>query len=179
MNNIAEYIVGWLKLSVRHLLPVFLITGVLLFIPPDLLTTFGVNDFVKNDRKWIGLAFLTSGALLISHFWCWLKDKLVERWRIRNIKRTILNLSPEEKNILADYILQQTKSQQLSLLDGTANGLEASHLIYRSSNIGSEWGEFAYNIQLWAWEELNAHPGLLEPQLSSRRQDLKSSGKLA
>ncbi|WLE95485.1 MAG: super-infection exclusion protein B [Candidatus Electrothrix communis] len=172
-----ENIIGWLKLSVKHIFPVFLITGVLLFIPTAQLTTFGVDVFVTTYRMWIGLAFLTSGTLLISHFVFWLKDKLVEWWRIRNLKRTLLNLSPEEKSILADYILLQTKSQQLSFLGGIANGLERNHLIYRSSNLGSIYG-FAYNIQPWAWEEFNKHPQLLEPQLSSRRQELKGSGKL-
>lgn len=177
--NITEYSIGWLKLPVKHIFPVFLMTGVLLFIPTAQLTTFGVDVFVTTYRMWIGLVWLASGILLINHFGFWLKDKIVEWWRVRNLKSTLLNLTPEEKKILANYILLQTKSQQLSLVGGIANGLEDTYFIYNTSNTGSMWVDLAiYNIQPWAWKEFNKHPKLLEPQLSSRRQELNSSGKL-
>ncbi len=75
------------------------------------------------------------------------------------MEKRLQNLSIQEKQILCGYILNGTKTQYFMLEDGVVQGLEHSHIIYRSSGMGSLLHGFSYNIQPWAHEYLvkNVH----------------------
>jgi hypothetical protein len=45
--------------------------------------------------------------------------------------------------------------------DGVIQGLVAEKILYRSANVGSLITGFAYNVQPWAWDFLNANPHVL------------------
>lgn len=176
--NIADTILGWIKLSPKYILPLFVLTASLLFLPTTYLARFGIDVLVASYRMWIGLVCLSSFSLLISHFGFWIKDKLIASKRTRQFlklaKASLHNLTPAEKAVLAEFILLQTKSMNLDFQSGVTNGLEHARIIYRSASVGSLLDGFAYNLQPWAWEELNKHPELLEPELSERIKELKA-----
>ena len=46
-------------------------------------------------------------------------------------------------------------------MDGVVAGLAQAGVIYRSVNLGTMDASFAYNIQPWAWEQLQDDPKLL------------------
>jgi Super-infection exclusion protein B len=84
------------------------------------------------------------------------KDRLLN-WRkrrrlLKSAREALRNLTPEEKTVLADFILFQTKSQNLDFQSGVTNGLEHAHIIYRSATVGSLMSGFAYNLQPWDGE---------------------------
>lgn len=58
-------LVEWIKLSPRHLVPVSLFTGFVLFAPERWLAVFGLVDFVSQWRPYFGAVFLLSTALLL------------------------------------------------------------------------------------------------------------------
>ena len=158
-------LVEWIKLSPRHLLPLSLFTGFILFAPQRWLAAFGIAGFVSDYRPYIGVTFLLSTVLLISAAivagYGWAKQKRAEAALLRGRRERLHHLSEPEKEILRGYIEAQPRTQYLSMADGVVGGLVAERIIYRASSLGQSFDYFAYNIHPWAWEYLNAHPKLL------------------
>jgi len=175
--NISN-IINWIKLSPKYIIPIALLASLLVFLPDNTLSIFGVNTLSDKYRMWIGLICLSSYALLLTHLALWIKEYVTNKLNAKRSRKETLeslrDLSPEEKVILSDYILLQTKSQQLDIQSGVTNGLEHAQIIYRAAGVGTFHKGFAYNIQPWAWEELNKNPDLLEPILSQRRKAIEA-----
>lgn len=170
--NIGD-ILNWVKLSPRYLFPIAIVASALMFLPAQVLLRFGLHTFAQKYQMWIGFACLAAYSLLLAHAIYWLKDRVVRRQSESRLLKALRNLSREEKLVLAEYILLQTKSQQLDIRSGVTKSLEHSNIIYLASTIG--WlSDFAHNLQPWAWRELNAHPELLEPELSERRAEFEA-----
>jgi hypothetical protein len=162
-----------IKLSPRYLVPVFFASGFLLFSPTTYIASLGLDSFVTSYRSWIGLVFLVSSALLLSHFfisvWTWVKRKLDAKKSSNEAINHLRNLTPDEKALLQGYIFNQTKTQNLDMMNGVVNGLVHVGIIYQASRMGDLLEGFAYNIQPWAWEFLNKNKRLLE--ISEKEKD--------
>jgi hypothetical protein len=158
-------LVEWIKLSPRHLVPLSLFTGFILFAPETWLSVFGLVGFVSQWRPYFGAVFLLSTALLLGaavlSAWEMVKHKRTEATFLRSRRERLHHLSEPEKEILRGYIEGQTRTQYLSMADGVAGGLVAERIIYRASSLGQSSDYFAYNIQPWAWEYLNKHRKVL------------------
>ncbi len=164
MVNIGK-LVEWIKLSPRHLVPLSLFTGFILFAPQRWLAIFGVVGFVSDYRPWFGVAFLLSTALLISAAivagYGWAKQKREKVALLRSKRERLHHLSEAEKEILRGYIEEGTRTQHHSMSDGVVCGLQAECILFRASSLSCGWDVFAYNLQPWAWDYLNKHPKLL------------------
>jgi hypothetical protein len=158
-------LVEWIKLSPRHLLPLSLFTGFILFAPQRWLAAFGIAGFVSDYRPYIGVTFLLSTVLLISAAivagYGWAKQKRAEAALLRGRRERLHHLSESEKEILRGYIEDGTRTQYLPMHGGVVGGLQAERIIFRASSLSKSYDYFAYNIQPWAWEYLNKHPRLL------------------
>ena len=167
----------WIKLSPRHLLPIFLFTGFVLFAPPEVLDPFGLTDLVARYRPVFGLVCALSATLLLSSggmaIYDWSKGRRQEAQRIEQMRQEesqrleqsqqwLHGLSEPEKQVLRQFLHNETTTRQLPMSDGVVGGLEAKGILVRSSPLGSTHFTFAYNIQPWAWEYLNSQPNLLE-----------------
>ncbi len=154
----------WIKLSPRYLLPLSLFTAFVLFAPQDMLARFGLVGLLSEYRPYFGLVFLLSTTLLLTAalaaVYDWIMQSRRERAWLKEKEQRLHRLAEPEKDILRRFVYGGTRSQKLSMSDGTVGGLEAEHIIFRSSNVGNieSW---AYNIQPWAWDYLTSHPGLL------------------
>jgi len=154
-----------LKLQTRTFVSLCLASGLLLFSNEGLLKTIGLDSAVSKYRAYIGFVFIVTLCLsvvsavtaTIKFIYPWIAQAY---WVCLGRKR-LQRLNPDEKKILAYYIKNQTRSQQLDPMSGTSNSMVHEKIIYRSSNLGTRSG-FAYTIQPWAWEYLNKYPRLLE-----------------
>ncbi|MCP4256229.1 MAG: hypothetical protein GY774_01725 [Planctomycetes bacterium] len=164
-------IIKWtevLKLPPKYILPVMIFTGFFLIVPKTWLNTLGITTLISNYCQYITIAFLASCALLISHIFFWItniiKDKIINAKYLRAIQITgkdyLQRLTPDEKNILKFYIINQKRTQVLDPTDGTVNGLVRINIIYLSARSSTSLG-FPYNLQPWAWDFLNNNKGLL------------------
>jgi hypothetical protein len=126
----------------------------------------GLSALNQQARAWVAVSFILSAALLLAHSTFEVAAIGRKKWRSRLLKKyrqaELHNLSPEEKAVLAQYIVLDTKTLRLGAGSGVAGGLEASKIIFRSSSFGSMGSGFAYNIQPWAWSYLKQHPEVLE-----------------
>ncbi len=158
-------LVDWIKLSPRHSLAVAIASGVLLFLGDGPLATLGLEQLRAKYRPWIGGIFLLSSVLLLSYPLAALGKRVSTWWRdsqfVRGGRQRLRQLTPWEKEILRRFVERETRTQTLNFKDGVVAGLVDDSIIYQSSNLGTIHGNFAYNIQPWAWKELRKHPELL------------------
>ncbi len=164
MVDVSKFL-DWIKLSPRYLVPIALFTGFVLFASTEILEFFGLTGFVARYRPYFGLVFLLSAVLLLSGAAMAVYD-CVKGWRReaqqrQQLRQQLRNLSRPEKEVLREFVRNDTTTLYLSMADGVVGGLETQRILYRSSNVG-DIEEWAYNVQPWAWEHLKAHPQLLD-----------------
>ena len=147
-------IIDWIKLSPKYLLPISIISGLLLFLGPEWSSYFGLYQLISKFRSWISLIFILSIALIASDLLTRITKYFIKKYKnwykYKNTSRRLLNLTPEEKNILLWYFVNNSRTQYLSLTNGIVKELEVFGIIYRSSNLG-EIDNWAFNIQPWVW----------------------------
>jgi hypothetical protein len=86
----------------------------------------------------------------------------VAKLKLEQRKKSLHELTADEKAYLIPYVLENQNTQYFLLEDGIAGGLQAKTIIYRASNLGSLVGGWAFNIQPWARDYLKEHPELLQ-----------------
>lgn len=159
-------IIEWLKLSPKYLFSVAVVSGALLFGPDLFLKRLGLDLFIADYRKYIGVVFLGVNVLLFAHIFSFTYSyfsKIVENILFLQKRRKRLHsLTDEEKSILSGYISNNTRSQDFECTNGVVLGLEMEKIIFRVSDLSSYFTNFPYNIQPWAWEYLKKNPELLK-----------------
>ncbi|MFE6077462.1 super-infection exclusion protein B [Paenibacillus sp. NPDC057886] len=58
-------VVDFLKLGTKHLLTIFLITGLALFLPKEITNSVQLTSIIEEYRSWIGGVFLVSGSISV------------------------------------------------------------------------------------------------------------------
>jgi len=156
-----------LKLPTKTVLALCIAAGLLLFPPDNFLKILGLDSIVNANRPYIGGVFVIALCLLtvsvLAAFVQFVKPWVTQALWIKRHAKRLQCLNPEEKEILAYYITNQTRSQALDYRSGTVNALVREQIIVRGSNVGYPGGfNFSYVIQPWAWEFLNENVYFLE-----------------
>lgn len=167
-----EKLLDWIKLPPKLLFALAAICGVLVFVPPDVLETLGLKSIVKTLRGWIGFGFIAFSVLLLAHFGAWLFGFIspwVKEWLfIRLHQKRLHQLDAAEKQLLAKFIAQDTRTLRFDMKDGTPTVLAREHILAPAAQLGDLVQGISYAVQPWAWEYLTAHRELLEPHLTNR-----------
>ena len=165
MVEIAKFLeIFKLKLSIFVALTLAL--GAFLFLPDGAAKQFGIQEIRTKYKSYAGCAFIITASLVTVQSLAKAggyirKRSLRSKFRKKAIQ-SLHNLTPTEKQILCGYILPNERTQYLSIQDGIVNGLCAAGIIYRSANVGNLYGRgYAFNIEDWAWDYLQAHPELI------------------
>lgn len=155
-----------LKMGIVPSTILLLSSSVLLFASEELLSKIGLSAFVENYRSIIGFLWVVSlCAVLIPIIVACLKyfrNWFIKQRRLSNLQSSLNMLSSAEKKVLRKYIKGNTKTQYFDMSDGVVGGLVSSEILYRSSNLSNQLGDFAYNVQPWAWNYLKKHYEILE-----------------
>jgi|GEM_PF-1187881 len=126
----AEWIgkvVEALKLPLKYMWAVVLVTGFLLFVPESKLKTFGVDSFAVAYRQTVGIVFLSSAAVVIvsavqfSHGF--IGSRLQKRQLIKRAIRNLESLDAKEKAILREFFIQGQDTIQLPVDQANVAGL--------------------------------------------------------
>lgn len=162
-----KHILEGIKLSPKYLLALSLVSGFLIFANSSLLAVFGLTNFVKDARFWIGIIFLLSIMLLVSHtlfaLGSLIKSQIRKFLKIRKMHARLYSLTPEEKNILLEYMRNDTRTCYFEFSDGRITELIYYDILYRSSNVGN-LTNWPVNIQPWAWDFLHKHQQEIFPE---------------
>ncbi|HID0768134.1 TPA: super-infection exclusion protein B [Clostridium botulinum] len=171
MQKVIDIITKMIKSSKIVAIIILLFTSICIFSSNNFLSKLGIEIFVVNNKAYIGIALILSFLYVLVEIFLQIykviKNKIGQHGNLRFMRKQLYDLTNDEKRILARYIVNETKTQKLSYANGVVRGLESFKIIFRSSNVGTYGMLFSYNIQPWAWEWLNKHPELLEPELSS------------
>jgi len=156
---------GWLKLSAKQALILFIISTVLLFGGEELIASLGLLEAKEILKPWVGVAWIISISIIISeptyYAFNLVKKRIQWRIKLKQMQKTLHNLTPDEKIFLSVYIDDDTKTQSADYNNGVVSGLVAEKIIFRSSNLSQYYTTFPYNIQPWAWEYLKNNPEIL------------------
>ncbi|MBN6885360.1 membrane protein YqaA with SNARE-associated domain [Cytobacillus horneckiae] len=99
-------LLGFIKLNPKYLIGLVIASAILLFSPDIFLNKLAITSFVDKYRVWIGLVFLVTASLLISHLIWYIsysvKDRLDGQSFQKLGKQRLKNLTPREKEILID-----------------------------------------------------------------------------
>jgi hypothetical protein len=157
-----------MKIPARYSFGVAVVLSIVLFAPPDLINEIGLLEYRESSRVYFGVSLLVCLAVVIANITKSTTNYILKKYRTRMFigagKKRLKTLTNEEKEILREYILRQTRTIHLDHRSGVVSGLVTSGIIYRSSNISSwEHGSFAFahNIQPWAWNYLNKNHSYL------------------
>lgn len=157
-------ITEWLKLPTKTFVALIIVGAILLFAPPSLLASLGLNTFVNSYRPYIGAMFVVSLAISVvsaaSAALKFISPWVVQAYWIHGGRKRLRALNPEEKELLSHFIVNKTRSQHLPIQSGVVSALVQEKVLIRASSVGDIYG-FDYNIQPWAWEYLNENPHLL------------------
>jgi len=158
-------LIEWFKTTPRYLFAATLVSGTALFLPNDMVNELGLTALRNLYRPWLGGVFLVAGGLLAAHgltaITIWLRKEITFRLDLRRAKQRLHDLTPDEKKLLAKYLINNTRTQIFPYSDGVVSELEALVIIRRASDLGTLLDGFPYNIQPWAWKHLRKHPELV------------------
>jgi len=165
--NIHQYLLDIVKLikdissNMRFNISIFIVFTFLLFSPDHILKFFDLYNIHQRFHAYLSIIWLLCLAFLIVNIIYWIFDKIKKK-RVYNthIKR-LHELTPVEKQYLAPYIAQNTRTQTFEFNDGVVCELETYSIIRRSLSVSLDRGFFPYNIQQWAWEYLKKHPEIV------------------
>jgi hypothetical protein len=159
----------WLTLGVVPLSGVAIASAVVLFAPSQFIHTVGLDQLISVAQPYVGGAFVLSSSVLISMagktVWdAVVRSPLKQALEIRVLRKELMALTDDEKEVLARFINGRTRSQNLSIQDAVVLGLQQRRILIRIGNVGLPgYGMmFPYQIQPWAWEHLNRYKDLLE-----------------
>jgi hypothetical protein len=164
----VERATEWIKLAPRYLFAIAVVVCLLLFGPKCMVQGLGLSDLVASGRPWLGAALLLSVALLLAHAVAgpggsvvsYLREKSEKRQCLKRAKGRLHQLTPEEKRVLAAFLVEHTRTQRFDPSSGLIGELCIVGILYRSANIGDVLG-WDYNLHPWAWKYLNENPRIV------------------
>ncbi|MEI6326807.1 MAG: super-infection exclusion protein B [Candidatus Roizmanbacteria bacterium] len=165
-SEFTKNFLEWIKLKPRHLISLFAVSVLLLFLPQHILGLVALDSPVTNYRWIVGIVCIYSGISLLTdiliklYMWVYRKFKIREKYI--NLYRELDHLSPEEKSIIREFISKETKTLYLDKESGVVGSLELSKIIYSGSSIGTDLNSWPYNLQPWAWEYIHKNPKVIE-----------------
>jgi hypothetical protein len=114
-------------------------SGLILFLPTNIIGEIGLGEFRIDYRTYLGLAFVASACLLavqlIFTIAPTIRHKITVWQHSRATRNYLKTLTKDEKEFLRPYVIDDKNTRNESIYNGIANGLEAKGLIYRASVI--------------------------------------------
>jgi hypothetical protein len=138
-------------------------------LPPSKAASFGIDGIQKDYSAWFGVGLIASSCLLTVIAISKVKKTIQHFFIRRKAKQRLHVLTREEKNILSDYIILETKTRELDVLSGVVSQLVSDGIIYQTRRgIAGDMMKsrgthiiVPHNIQGWAWDYLNTRPYLV------------------
>ena len=176
-----EQIINWLKLPKHLAWPLVIVSALLLWGPDNFKNGLGLQPFIDEYRKWLGVVFLFFLILGLQPIVPFLTKKIIEKQKEKKEEATRLkqekelqeqaeakmkSLTPGEKDIFRYYLQNNTQTQDLSIQNGDVSKLISDGFIYLASQVsyGGMRGSFTFpvNITDWAWDYIHGNPEILD-----------------
>ncbi|WP_433943477.1 superinfection exclusion B family protein [Paenibacillus sp. SN-8-1] len=166
MEAIITKILGVAKYTNKFFIIVAVGSAILLFSSKSFVDNLGLLQFTKDNKQFIGMAFLVSAVVSVANIISFVYQKVTKsisyNKRMKKRKERLHQLNPIEKKILLYYFVNGTNTQLLAINDGTVRELEGNRIIQRASDISRAGVKFPYNLNPWAREYITNNPNLLK-----------------
>jgi hypothetical protein len=114
-------------------------SGLILFLPANIIAEIGLGEFRIDYRTYLGFAFVASACLLAVQLIFMTGSPIrnqIKVWQGNRVTRNYLKtLTKAEKDFLRPYVIDDQNTRNESIYNGVANGLEAKGLIYKASTV--------------------------------------------
>lgn len=125
--EILSRIIDIIKLPLKYIFWIALVSGVLLFLPETWLIALYVKRFSEQYGLFIGFVFLASISLTVINITCWVFNSLRNASTIKKFETQILDdirdLSSHEKAVLREFFLKDRQTLRLPIDEPTVAGL--------------------------------------------------------
>ena len=162
MDKLTDFADYFRKIPGAFLVAIISVLALILFLPGEISKSLAVYDFREKYKVFLGPVFLLTISFCFARVFIFFMSGHTERKRLKNRQKMLHQLTPEEKGYLVPYIRHQKNTVSVGMDDGVMSGLEAKHITYCASSMGSVLEGFAYNLQPWARDYLNDNPQLLD-----------------
>ena len=130
LDNLAK-IFAFFREPARYIIGLGIVAAIALFSPDPAINKLGLLKYRDEGKPYLGGVLLLCIAIIIANIIGFGGRKYNDHRFLRTGKKRLHRLTIEEKQILRGYIEGQTRSMDLSLVDGVVNGLVHEGIIYR------------------------------------------------
>lgn len=163
--NLADFF----KLPTKIMFALALASGMVLFLPVNIVAKMYMVDFRNKYGFAIGLLFLISFSILVVTVFVGVYKYLSNKYFMKKFKATakerLQKLDDYQKAIVYGLYMEDNHTDELPLYDGAVNYLEHNVIIVKTTNqyAVSDLNNavFPYMLQPWVVEELQKDSELL------------------
>lgn len=122
--------------------------------------------YSASYNQWLGLCALVflcvAGAHSIARISPWIKEKISEIRAKRAMKERIRTLSKPEKELLREFVENDSRSRHLAMTDNTVASLHGYGLLTLGSSVSAGDIYFPFMVNGIAWDYIRENPEVLE-----------------
>ena len=163
--NLADFF----KLPTKIMFAIALASGMILFLPDNIVSKMYMVDFRNNYGFAIGLLFLISFSILVVTLLAGCYNYFHDKYSLKKFKATakerLQKLDDYQKAIVYGLYIEDSHTDELPLHDGAVHWLEQNLIITKTTNqyAVSDLNNamFPFMLQPWAVEELQKDNELL------------------
>lgn len=170
MEKLFEKLFDIKRIPTKFIFVLWVSSGVVLFVPHDLLAKLNLTDFTKEYGKYLGITFIVTSALLcvtiVTAFFQNINRNKNKRRIEESILKSLKALDLHEKALLREFYIQGKSTLQLPFDNDTVAGLSNKGIIYQASATGFTYIHgvyFSYSITEFAARHLT-HQAIELPQ---------------
>lgn len=177
----------WLVTFISKLKPsaitscgVAIVCSLLLFMPHEFIVFLSLQEFVKEHRVWIGIAWLVSTSFCAIYLFKVLAPpitKLANGFRLkRSLTKKIRNLTSDQKTFLVTFRNIGWKEQRLNRNSAIVDELFQKYILVIPAGQIAHYGLDGSHpclcyVSDWAREYIDKHPDCLEFLTEQTRKD--------
>ena len=161
MEKLMAFTDYFRKIPVVFLVAIVCMLGIVLFIPEEYANILAVDGFRNEYRVFLGPVFLLTISLSVVRVFDYFVQAHNQRQKLKEMQKTLHNLTPEEKGYLVSYIKGKKNTVYVGMEDGIMAGLHSKGITYLATNMGDILDGFAFNLHPWARDYLEQNSHLL------------------
>lgn len=128
MEGFAKILFDFDKLPSKLILLVGILSGIILFVPPEYLQKVQLSKFNESYGHWVGIAFIFSVSFLIVTLITtttnWRRKKKYYKGREESIKQSLKELDPIEQAVLREFYINGSSTLDMPLEKPTVTALQ-------------------------------------------------------
>ncbi len=141
----------FLKLPPNILFAISLVTGMILFLPKDIVSKIYMLDFRNKYGFIISIVFLLSSSILVAFLISIIYKKIKEIINNKLLKKSrikyLLNAEPSKVRLIKEFIKQDTHTMKINSNDGLTVELSYYGLISTAGN--TQAVDFGYSNEMY------------------------------